>query len=491
MLEGHVSGVNGGDRLQAEGDQEDGMIPADGQERDEFPPGFVWGVATAAYQIEGAPAEDGKGPSVWDTFSHQPGKTVHGDTGDIACDSYQRTADDVALIAGLSAGSYRFSISWPRIQAEGCGGANLAGLAYYSRLVDALLERGITPMVTLHHWDLPQALQDKGGWAARDTTELFADYAGLVAAALGDRVKRFITINEPWVVANMGYRWGQHAPGIRDDQQAVAATHHLLLAHGRATAAVRASVPSGTAPEVGITLNMAQVYAADPGKPADQELAADVDAEVNGVFLEPLVNGSYPDRLDRDYAPGPQLIRDGDFAAIQAPIDFLGVNYYAPHIVAGREDGVFLRGDTPMGRGYAVFVDPEGMPVTAMDWPVDAEGLYDLLIRLRDDAPGMPLYITENGAAYYDYVDPNGMVKDTERIDYLHDHLRAARRAIADGVGLRGYFAWSLMDNFEWQHGYSKRFGLVFVDYGTQRRIPKRSAEWFAEVARTNSIPRG
>jgi beta-glucosidase len=346
-------------------------------------------------------------------------------------------------------------------------------------------------MVTLHHWDLPQALQDKGGWVARDTTELFADYAGLVAAALGDRVKRFITINEPWVVANMGYRWGQHAPGIRDDEQAVAATHHLLLAHGRATAAVRAAVPSGAAPEVGITLNMAQVYAADPGKRADRELAADVDAQINGVFLEPLVNGSYPDRLDRAYAPGPQLIREGDFAAVQAPIDFLGVNYYAPHIVAGREDGVFRRGDTPMGRGHAVFVHPEGMPVTAMDWLVDAEGLYDLLIRLRDDAPGMPLYITENGAAYYDYVDPNGMVKDTERIDYLHDHLRAARRAIKDGVGLRGYFAWSLMDNFEWQHGYSKRFGLVFVDYGTLRRIPKRSAEWFAEVARTNSIPRG
>jgi len=485
MLEGHVSGVNGGDRQQAEGEQEDRMSPAGGQERDQFPPGFVWGVATAAYQIEGAPAEDGKGPSVWDTFSHQPGKTVHGDTGDIACDSYHRTAGDVAVIAGLSAGSYRFSISWPRIQAEGRGGANPSGLAYYSRLVDALLERGITPMVTLHHWDLPQALQDKGGWVARDTTELFADYTGLVAAALGDRVKRFITINEPWVVANMGYRWGQHAPGIRDDEQAVAATHHLLLAHGRATAAVRAAVPSGAAPEVGITLNMAQVYAADPGKRADRELAADVDAQINGVFLEPLVNGSYPDRLDRAYAPGPQLIREGDFAAV------LGVNYYAPHIVAGREDGVFRRGDTPMGRGHAVFVHPEGMPVTAMDWLVDAEGLYDLLIRLRDDAPGMPLYITENGAAYYDYVDPNGMVKDTERIDYLHDHLRAARRAIKDGVGLRGYFAWSLMDNFEWQHGYSKRFGLVFVDYGTLRRIPKRSAEWFAEVARTNSIPRG
>jgi len=457
----------------------------------QFPPDFVWGVATSAFQIEGAAFEDGKGESIWDRFCRVPGAIADASNGDVACDHYHRLDADLDLIAGLGVDLYRFSVAWPRVQPLGEGAWNEKGLAFYDRLVDGLLARGLAPHLTLNHWDLPQALQDKGGWAARDTTELFADYAGLVAAALGDRVKRFITINEPWVVANMGYRWGQHAPGIRDDQQAVAATHHLLLAHGRATAAVRASVPSGTAPEVGITLNMAQVYAADPGKPADRELAADVDAEINGVFLEPLINGSYPDRLDRDYAPGPLLIRDGDFAAVQAPIDFLGVNYYAPHIVAGREDGVFRRGDTPMGRGYAVFVHPEGMPVTAMDWLVDAEGFYDLLIRLRDDAPGMPLYITENGAAYYDYVDPNGMVKDTERIDYLHDHLRAARRAIADGVGLRGYFAWSLMDNFEWQHGYSKRFGLVFVDYGTLRRIPKRSAEWFAEVARTNSIPRG
>jgi beta-glucosidase len=475
--------------------EEEGMSPAAGTGRDAFPPGFLWGVATAAYQIEGAPAEDGKGPSVWDTFSHQPGRTAHGDTGDIACDSYHRVDEDVALLAGLSASAYRFSVSWPRIQPEGRGGANPAGLSHYSRVVDALLERGITPVVTLYHWDLPQALQDKGGWAARDTTELFADFAGIVAGALGDRVRQWITVNEPWVAANMGYRWGQHAPGIRDPRQAVAAAHHLLLGHGRATAAVRAAVPGagggtrGTATEVGITLNMAHVYPADPASLTDRELAADVDAQINGVFLDPLVKGSYPARLDGDYAPGANLVRDGDLAAIQARIDFLGVNYYAPHIVGVREDGFFRRGDTPMGPSGAVFVHPEGMPVTEMDWLVHPDGLYELLVRLRDDAPGLPLYITENGAACNDYINPDGTIEDTERIDYLRGHLRAAHRAISAGADLRGYFAWSLMDNFEWAHGYSKRFGLVFTEYGTQRRIPKRSAEWFAAVARSNSIP--
>ena len=481
----------------------DGTGPADasgaagGRQRDMFPPGFLWGAATAAYQIEGAPAEDGKGPSVWDTFSHQPRRTTHGDTGDIACDSYHRADEDVALVAGLSAGAYRFSISWPRIQPEGRGSANPAGLAHYSRVVDALLERGITPVVTLYHWDLPQALQDKGGWAARDTAEVFADFAGIVAAALGDRVRQWITVNEPWVVANMGYRWGEHAPGIQDAQQAVAAAHHLLLGHGRATAAVRAAVPGGGAgsgpgaagTEVGITLNMAHVYPADPASPADRELAVDVDAQINGVFLDPLVKGAYPARLDADYAPGTNLIRDGDFATIQAPIDFLGVNYYAPHIVGVRGDGIFRRGDTPMGPSGAVFVHPEGIPVTEMDWLVHPDGLYELLVRLRDDAPGLPLYITENGAACNDYINPDGTIEDTERIDYLQGHLRAALRAISAGADLRGYFAWSLMDNFEWAHGYSKRFGLVFTEYGTQRRIPKRSAEWFAAVARSNSIP--
>ena len=468
------------------------MSPADGRRRDAFPPGFLWGAATAAYQIEGAPAEDGKGASVWDTFSHLPGRTTHGDSGDIACDSYHRMDEDLAVVSRLSLGAYRFSISWPRIMPDGRGVPNPAGLAHYSLLIDGLLDRGITPVVTLYHWDLPQALQDKGGWAARDTAELFAEYASAVAGALGDRVGRWITINEPWVVANLGYRTGEHAPGIRDPRQAAAATHHLLLAHGRAAAAVRASSPAGTGgpAEVGITLNMSSVRPADPAGAADRDLAADIDAELNGVFLQPLMHGAYPARLGPDHAPGPEIVRDGDFGVIQAPIDFLGVNYYAPQIVAARGDGVLRRGDDPMDdRAGAVHVRPDGMPVTAMDWLADPDGLYELLVRLRDDAPGLPLYITENGAACHDYVNPDGTVEDTERIAYLHGHLQAARRAIADGVPLRGYFAWSLMDNFEWAHGFSKRFGLVFVDYGTQRRIPKRSAEWFAEVASSNSVP--
>jgi beta-glucosidase len=299
----------------------------------------------------------------------------------------------------------------------------------------------------------------------------------------------------------MGYRWGQHAPGIRDAHQATATSHHLLLAHGRGTAAIRAAVPAsaagaaggagGAGTEVGITLNMTHVYPADPARPADRELAADIDAQMNGAFLGPLIDGAYPARLGADYAPGPQIVRDGDFAIIRAPIDFLGVNYYAPQIVGVREDGIFRRGDTPLGRGHAVFVHPDGVPVTAMDWLVHPDGLYELLVRLRDDAPGLPLYITENGAACADYVNPDGTIEDTERIAYLQGHLRAAHRALTAGADLRGYFAWSLMDNFEWSHGYSKRFGLVFVDYGTQRRIPKRSAEWFADVARNNSIPAG
>ena len=487
------------------------MSPADGQRREYFPEGFLWGVATAAYQIEGAPDEDGKGPSVWDTFSHTPGRVTHGDTGDIACDSYHRMDEDMALLSRLSVGAYRFSVSWPRIQPDGRGPANRAGLGYYSRLVDGLLERGITPVVTLYHWDLPQALQEAGGWAARDTAGRFAEYAAAVAGALGDRVRRWITLNEPWVAANQGYRTGTHAPGIKDPAQAAAATHHLLLAHGRAVPAIRAASPpaaaaappatagpsgatagpSGAAPvQVGITLNLTQVRPADPACAPDAELAAGLDAELNGVFIEPLLRGRYPARLRPERTPAPGVIADGDFAIIGAPIDFLGVNYYAPRIVTARPDGVLGHGESPLqGWPGAASVRPDGMPVTAMGWLADPEGLRELLLRLRDDAPGLPLYITENGVACYDYVDPAGRVADSERIAYLGGHLRAAHRAISEGVDLRGYFAWSLMDNFEWAHGFSKRFGLVFTDYGTQRRIPKDSAAWFAEVARTNSVP--
>jgi beta-glucosidase len=461
------------------------MGSPDGQGRDAFPDGFLWGAATAAYQIEGAAEEDGKGPSVWDTFSHQPGRTRGGDTGDTACDSYHRLDEDLALLTRMSVGAYRFSVSWPRIQPDGHGPANQAGLDYYGRLVDGLLERGIQPAVTLYHWDLPQALQDKGGWAARDTADRYAEYAEIVAAALGDRARRWITINEPWVIANLGYRVGKHAPGIADAAQAADATHHLLLAHGRAVPAIRAA--RSEALDVGITLNLSTVRAAEPSA---GPLAAEIDAELNGVFLEPLLQGRYPAALGRDFRPADEVIQDGDFREIRAPIDFLGVNYYSPRVVRLRDGNGLRRGEQPMdGRPDGVNVHPDGIPLTAMGWLADPEGLHELLVRLKADAPGLPLYITENGAACYDYVNPDGLVDDAERVSYLHGHLRAARRAISDGVDLRGYFVWSLLDNFEWAEGYSKRFGLVFVDFGTQSRIPKRSAAWYADVARTNSVP--
>ncbi|MBV9384731.1 MAG: beta-glucosidase [Streptosporangiaceae bacterium] len=452
-----------------------------------FPEGFLWGAATAAYQIEGAAREDGKGPSIWDTFSHLPGRTWHGDTGDIACDSYHRFADDIALLARLGVGAYRFSLSWPRIQPDGRGAVNQAGLDHYRRLADALLERGIAPVVTLYHWDLPQALQDKGGWATRDIGEIFADFAAVAGSALGDRVHRWITINEPWVVANVGYRTGRHAPGITDPAQAVAAVHHLLLAHGRGAAALRAASPGPA--EIGITLNLAPVR---PASAEAAELAADLDAAQNGVFLEPLLRGRYPGRLTAGYSPEAAggLVRDGDFAVIAERSDFLGVNYYMPHIVGLRAPGEERRGEQPMpGRPGAVYIQPDGMPVTPMGWLADANGLHELLIRLRDEAPGLPLYITENGVAGHDYVSPAGTVDDFERIDYLRAHLSAAQRAIRDGTDLRGYFAWSLLDNFEWGFGYSKRFGLAFTDFGTQRRILKRSGEWYTDVVRGNAIP--
>ena len=422
----------------------------------QFPYGFLWGAATAAYQIEGAALEDGKGPSIWDTFSHEPGRTWHGDTGDIACDSYHRTDEDLDLLGQLGLGAYRFSLSWPRIQPDGRGAVNQAGVDYYRRLAEGLRERGITPVVTLYHWDLPQPLQDKGGWAARDIAEIFADFAAIAGRSLGDLADRWITINEPLIVANLGYRDGIHAPGITNPAQAAAATHHLLLAHGLAVTALRAACPAG--PQVGITLNLAPMYPATP----EAAGAADVrDAEENGVFLEPLLRGSYPSLLPADRTPTD--VRDGDFDVIRTPIDFLGVNYYMPHFV----------------NAVGLDVPPGGMPVTAMDWLVYPDGLYDLLIRLRDGAPGLPLYITENGAACHDYVSPEGTVDDYERIDYLDGHLRAAARAIADGADLRGYFAWSLMDNFEWAEGYSKRFGLVGVDYKTQERTPRSSYRAF------------
>jgi beta-glucosidase len=455
------------------------------EEQLRFPDGFLWGAATAAYQIEGAPDADGKGPSIWDTFSHTPGKVFHGDTGDVACDSYHRYPEDIAMLQRLGVGAYRFSLSWPRIQPDGRGPANQQGLDYYHRLVDALLDRGITPMITLYHWDLPQALQDKGGWAMRDIAEIFADYAAIAGEALGDRVHRWITLNEPWVVAHVGYRDGRHAPGVTDPAKAVAANHHLLLAHGRAVRALRAASPSPA--QVGITLNLA---VARPVSPAAADMAAELEARLNGAYLDPLLRGAYPERLTAEFSPAkvPGLVHDGDFDVIRAPMDFLGVNFYAPHYVGIRPDGEPRRGEQLIGPDV-VLVQPEGMPVTAMNWLVDSGSIYELMTRLRDVTDGLSIYITENGSAWHDYVTQDGTVEDYERLDYLRDHLAALHAAIADGVNLRGYFAWSLMDNFEWAEGYAKRFGLVYVDFGTQKRILKRSGEFYARVARANALP--
>jgi len=461
-----------------------------------FPAGFTWGAATAAYQIEGAPDADGKGPSVWDTFSHTPGKVRGGDNGDVACDSYHRYREDADLLRSLGLGAYRFSISWPRVLPDGAGRVNQAGLDYYRALLDALGERGIAAAATLFHWDLPQALQDHGGWAARDTALRFADYASVVGEALGDRVARWITLNEPLVVSHNGYRIGVHAPGLCDNAAAAAATHHLLLGHGLAAAALRAALPSGA--EVGVTLNLSPVrLAGHPGNPASDGSAAlemarlITDATVNGLFLEPLLSGRYPEHALPGVLPPASLIADGDMETIAAPIDFLGVNYYQPiHLRPGDPDNLRQGEEPPLpGIPGVVKYRPGGMEQTPMGWLVDPDGLYELLLRLSKDAPGLPLFVTENGCAAEDYVNPDGVVHDVERIRFLHLHLDAVARAIRDGANLGGYFVWSLLDNFEWAYGYQKRFGIVFVDFGTQRRIPKASSAFYAQVARANAVP--
>jgi beta-glucosidase len=457
-----------------------------------FPAGFTWGAATAAYQIEGATDVDGRGPSVWDTFSHTPGKVRGGDTGDIACDSYRRYPEDADLLRSLGLMDYRFSISWPRIIPDGAGQVNQAGLDYYKRLLDALGERGITPAATLFHWDTPQALQDRGGWSNRDTALRLADYAAVVGEALGDRVKRWITLNEPLVVAHNGHRIGVHAPGLRDNAAAAATTHHLLLGHGLAAAALRASVPGA---EVGITLNLTPIRVTndDSGSAEALEQARLVaDASQNGMFLDPILFGRYPEHAPASQLPPAELILDGDLETINVPIDFLGVNYYQPvHLRAGDPANLRQGEKTPQEgiTGDVVEFHPAGLEQTNMGWLIDPEGLYELLLRVSKDAPGLPLYITENGCAAEDYVDPNGVVNDLERVKFLHLHLDACARAIKDGANLAGYYVWSLLDNFEWGYGYQKRFGIVFVDFATQQRIPKASAAFMAEVARDNAIP--
>ena len=456
-----------------------------------FPPGFIWGAATASYQIEGAVAEDGRAPSVWDTFSRTPGKVRGGDTGDIACDSYHRYEEDADLLKSYGLSSYRFSIAWPRIFPSGGGQVNQAGLDYYKRLLDALAERGISGAATLFHWDLPQALQDKGGFASRDTAQLFADYAGTVAEALGDRVGRWITLNEPQVYSQLGHLTGDHAPGLTDPAAYRAVTHHLLVGHGLAVQALRAALPAGS--QVGITLNFRTVrvedrYAGIPEVEAARKIA---DASGNALFLDPVLHGSYPTHAPAEHLPPAELIKPGDMDLISAPIDFLGLNYYFPAYLRPGDSANLGRNEYPSSIKGIVEYRPEELEQTNMDWPwvIDPGALYELLMRVSKEAPDLPLYVTENGRAAEDYVTPEGVVNDIERIEYLHGHLSAAARAARDGAALRGYYVWSLLDNFEWAYGYQKRFGLTFVDFATGRRIPKASAKWLAEAARTNSVP--
>ncbi len=451
-----------------------------------FPRDFLWGAATAAYQIEGGALEGGRGLSIWDTFSHTPGRVRDGDTGDVAADHFHRWRDDVALMKHLGLQSYRFSISWPRVQPSGSGRVNQEGLDFYRRLVDELLRHGIEPWVTLYHWDLPQALENAGGWPVRDTAKRFADYASIVHGAFGDRVTYWTTLNEPWCSAFLGYGNGVHAPGTTDPAAAIGASHHLLLGHGLATQAIRAAARDA---QLGITLNLNPVAAATDSA-ADGDAARRIDGLQNRWFLEPLFKGSYPSDIVDDLSRFPvvDLIRDGDLATIAQPLDLLGVNYYTRHAVRagvagddasaypGCEDVEFVPGDAP---------------TTEMGWEIEPSGLVDVLDRIRRYTGELPLYITENGSAFADEVAPDGGVHDVERTAYLRSHLAAAHEAIQRGVPLKGYFVWSLMDNFEWAHGYSKRFGIVHVDYETQRRTVKDSGLMYADVVRDGRLSLG
>ena len=461
-----------------------------------FPRDFLWGAATSAYQIEGAVQEDGRTPSIWDTFCHTPGKVAFEENGDVAVDHYHRYRDDVAMMAGLNLAAYRFSVSWPRVQPTGRGPAVQRGLDFYRRLVDTLLDHGIQPALTLYHWDLPQELEDAGGWPERETAHRFAEYAGIVAEAVGDRVERWMTVNEPWCAAFLGYCSGVHAPGRTDPVAALRAAHHLNLAHGLATSALRAALPSQA--NIAVSLN-SQVIRALSDDPADLDAQRRVDNLANGIFHGPMLQGAYPESLFTDTAglTDWSFVRDGDVRTCHQPLDALGLNYYTPVVVSARANaptgplatnhGVSEQSPWP-GADEVVFHQPPG-ECTAMGWAVDPSGLYDLLTRYSRMRPDLELYVTENGAAYDDKPETDGRVDDPERIAYLHAHLKAVHRALADGADVRGYYLWSLMDNFEWAHGYRKRFGAVYVDYPTQTRTPKASAHWYAEVARTGVLP--
>lgn len=430
-----------------------------------FPSSFIWGVATSAYQIEGATEADGRGPSIWDTFCRTPGKVYGGHSGEVACDHYHRWQADLELIAELGVSAYRFSVAWPRVLPEGRGRVNPKGLDFYERLVDGLLARGLKPFCTLYHWDLPQALEDAGGWLNRDTAAAFADYADIVTRRLGDRVASYATLNEPWCSAYLGYGNGHHAPGHTSLKAAFQAAHHLLLAHGLALPAMRANAPAA---EQGIVLNLSQVYPASDS-PEDIAAARRFDRLNNAWYLGPLLEGRYPAEVWQALGALAPEVAQGDLAAISQPLDYLGVNYYTPTFVRHQP------GDYPQ----VGFVRRQELEYTAMDWAVYPQGLSDLLVRLAREHQ-LPLYVTENGAAYDDVLI-DGTVRDAARVRYLEAHLAAVAAALAAGAPVRGYFAWSLLDNFEWAFGYSKRFGLIYVDFATQQRTLKESAKWYRQ----------
>ena len=444
-----------------------------------FPDGFIWGAATSAYQIEGAWNEDGKGESIWDRFCHTPGTIEDGSTGDVACDHYHRWREDIALMKELGIEAYRFSVSWPRILPAGRGKVNQAGIDFYSRMVDGLLEAGIQPFPTLYHWDLPQVLQEEGGWEARSTAEAFLEYADVLSRHLGDRVKHWITHNEPFSVAYLGYQKGEHAPGLTNIPASLKVIHHLLLSHGWAVPVLRRNSPDA---EVGITLILVPVVIASSAN-ADLHTARQLDGHLNRWYLDPLFGRHYPaDQVAEHIATGnlpPEgltFVQPGDLDAIAVPTDFLGVNYYTAIVLRDEDEN-----RSP--------VSPEpDVECTEMGFPVNPDGLRWLLNRLHFEYQPGKLYITENGASYSDGPDGNGRIPDERRLSYLRGHLAACHRAIECGVPLAGYFVWSLMDNFEWNRGYAQRFGIVWVDYENQRRIPKDSALWYRQVIAENGL---
>ena len=449
-----------------------------------FPKGFVWGAATSAYQIEGAASEDGRGESIWDRFARTPSKIEDGSSGDVACDHYHRYPSDVALMKRLGLRAYRFSVAWPRIVPTGRGAINASGLDFYSRLVDELLEKGIEPYATLFHWDLPQCLQAEGGWARRTTAAAFVEYVDAVTRKLGDRVRNWITHNEPWCASMLGYQTGRHAPGLQDWPSALAASHHLLLSHGWAVPVVRANSPAA---QVGITLNLCPAVAASPSR-EDQDAARHFDGYFNRWFLDPVFHGTYPadmvsDYVERGYLESEKLpfLESGDMQVIATPTDFLGVNYYNRAVV--RSDRIPEAKNQP--RTVSLALESEW---TDMGWEIYPDGLFQILARVAFEYGAPKLYVTENGASYSDGPDEHGRIADGRRQRFIRDHLLEAHRAIELGVPLAGYFVWSLFDNYEWERGYGQRFGITWVDYATQQRTPKDSALWYRQVIEANAV---